>query len=413
MSIVEKYVASEWCKWFALSLFFLFSILFLQMLTGELENFNSLLEIGSSIKWILLGLIGYVPWIVPVACFFSTLVTIAFFKHKGEYIGVLANSISWFHSTRIILVLGVLLSCFCWYSVKLESEIWNYFGSSSKDFRNGAHFQMKISEERFWYFQKFNQSTRVGENVHLYAYDSSGFTKFRIRAKSASWTEQKRWVFEDGQFIGFACKHGLPILNTKSQNIEWLEEHKIKTGDSVKQSPGYSKKFEKLNFEINIDDPDIHILLSQKPKSLSFKKLKELVDLYPKSTADELLPYQYRLAVMKWNVMGSLFSILFAVIICTSNHKQKIGQIIGLSLTGVVLFYVLRTTGDSLGEHGVMPPYITAGIPYLGVIAFACIHYLISRRKGLAIRAFYASTSLSCILSTTLSWAKTLVTVTS
>ena len=386
MSIVEKYVASEWCKWFALSLFFLLSILILQMLTVELENFNSLLEIGNSIKSILLGLIGYVPWIVPVACFFSTLVTIAFFKHKGEYIGVLANSISWFHSTRIILILGVLLSAFCWYSFQLDSAIRSYFGSSDNDSRNGTHFQMKISEERFWYFQKFNQSTRTGENVHLYAYDSSGFTEFRVRAKSARWTEKKRWVFEDGQFIGFACKHGLPILNTKSQNIEWLEENKIKTGDSVKQSPGYSKKFEKLNFETNVDNPDSHILLSQKPKSLSFKKLEDLIDLYPESTADELLPYQYRIAVMRWNVLSSLFSILFAVIICTSNHKQKIGQIIGLSLTGVVLFYVLRTTGDSLGYHRIMPPYLMAGIPYLGVIAFAGIYYLISRRKGLAIR---------------------------
>ena len=386
MSIVEKYVASEWCKWFALSLFFLISILILQMLTGELENFNSLLEIGNSINSILLGLIGYVPWIVPVACFFSTLVTIVFFKHKGEYVGVLASSISWFRSTRIILILGVLLSAFCWYSVQLDSEIRSYFGSSDNDSRNGDHFQMKISEERFWYFQKFNQSTRTGENVHLYAYDSSGFTEFRIRAKSARWTEQKRWVFEDGQFIGFACRNGLPVLNIKSQSIEWLEEHKIKTGDSVKRSPGYSKKFEKLNFETNIDNPDAHILLSQKPKLLSFKKLKDLIDLYPESTADELLPYQYRMAVIRWNVLSSLFSILFAVIICTSNHKQKIGEIIGLSLTGVVLFYVLRTTGDSLGYHGIMPPYIMAGIPYLGVIAFACIYYFISRTKGLAIR---------------------------
>ena len=386
MNIVENYVACEWCRWFALSLFFLLSILFLQVLTVELETFTSLLHIGGSLKKVLLHLIGYVPWIVPVACFFATLVTIAFFKQRGEYVGVLASSISWFHSTRIIFALGVFLSIFCWFTLKLESEIRSSFGNAINFSRNGSHFQMKINEDRFWYFEKFNQSTWVGENVHLYAYDSLGFTKYRIRAKSARWTEQERWIFEDGQFIGFACKEGLPVLNTKSYSIEWLEDHKIKTGDSVKRSPGYSKKFEKLNFETKTDNPAFHILLSQKPNLLSFSKLRDLVDLYPDSTADELLPYQYRLAVMNWNTMSCLFSILFAVVICTSNHKQKIGQIIGLSLAGIVLFYVLRTTGDSLGEHGVMPSYIVAGIPYLGVIAFACLFYFIGQCKHLPTR---------------------------
>ena len=381
MSILEKYVASEWCKWFVLISFFLFSILILQMLTGEMESFSSFLDLKKSLRLISSRLLQYIPWLVPISCFFATLLTVSFLKQRGEYLGMLSCSFSWFLCSRIIFVLGFVISLLCWVLVKSENDLRSYLNTNSFKSEGGSHFQMKIGKDRFWYFESFNESKLKGENVHLYAYDSLGNNDYRIRAKSAKWTTAKKWVFEEGQFIGFFSKKGLPIYNAQNYSIEWEKSDKRDLEAMGVLSPGFSKKFEKLDLEFGFDNPDIHILLSQSPKMLSFEKLKCLINEYPDSEAQELLSYRYRLAQINWNSVSCVLSIFCATMICTFNYKHSIGKIIILSLTGAVCFYILRTTCDSFGENGIAPPLLTAGIPYLGIVGLVVIFHLYRRSK--------------------------------
>ena len=381
MSILEKYVASEWCKWFILISFFLFSILFLQMLTGEMASVSSFLDFGQSFKSILSGLIEYIPWVVPISCFFTTLVTVSFFKQRGEYLGMLSCSFSWIRCSRVIFVLGFVISFLCWVSVKSENDLRIYLDTSTAKIVGKSHFQMKIGSDRFWYFENFNHSTLEGQNVQLYAYDSLGNNEYRVRAKSAKWTTARKWVFEDGQFIGFVSKKGLPIYNARDNSIEWAKDIKRDPKVHSKLSPDFSKKFEKLNLQFELDNPDVYILLSQSPKVLSLEKLKYLINRYPNSEAQKLLPYRYRLAQMNWNAISCFLSIFCATIICSCDYKQSIGEIISLSLLGAVCFYILRTTCDSFGEYGIAPPLFTAGIPYLGILVLGVLFYLLRQSK--------------------------------
>ena len=155
MSILEKYVASEWCKWFVLISFFLFSILILQMLTGEMESFSSFLDLKKSLRLISSRLLQYIPWLVPISCFFATLLTVSFLKQRGEYMGMLSCSFSWFRCSRIIFVLGFVISLLCWVLVKSENDLRSYLNTNSFKSEGGSHFQMKIGKDRFWYFESF------------------------------------------------------------------------------------------------------------------------------------------------------------------------------------------------------------------------------------------------------------------
>ncbi len=370
----------QWGKWFGLSSFFLLTILLLQLISESSDQFLSD-DLSTIFSWLSLRCLEFIPWILPIACFSATLLTVSFLMIKGEMTGILSCSFSVIYCFRSIFILGFLISIAAWLSMVYYHDLKQRLAFESTELSQESHFQMKIDTKRLWYFSRFDLERKRGENVHLYAYDSQGNDSYRVRAKKAYWDTQNHWVFENGQFIGFASNQGLPIMDSNSQQIVWDTDSKRSSSDSGKISPSFYKKFDSLVFSPGMDDPEVPMLLSKPANILSFFELIKVTDNYPYTSSAHIFPFRYRLYQLIWNSLGCLLSIFCGLMLVISNKNLKLGQIIGMSTVGILLFYAFRTVFDSLGENGILPASFCAGSPYLGILLISIFYYHFSNSK--------------------------------
>ena len=370
----------QWGKWLGLSSFFLLTILLLQLISESSDQFLSD-DLSAIFSWLSLRCLAFIPWILPIACFSATLLTVSFLMIKGEMTGILSCSFSVIYCFRSIFILGFLISIVAWLSMIYYHDFKQRLAFESTELSQESHFQMKIDTKRLWYFSRFNLERKRGENVHLYAYDSQGNDSYRVRAKKAYWDAQNHWVFENGQFMGFASNEGLPIMDSNSRKIVWDTDSKRSSSDSGKISPSFYKKFDSLVFSSGMDDPEVPMLLSKRANILSFFELIKVIKTYSDTSSADIFPYRYRLYQLIWNSLGCLLSIFCGLMLVISNKNQKLGQIIGMSTVGILLFYAFRTVFDSLGENGILPASFCAGSPYLGILLISIFYYHFSNSK--------------------------------
>ena len=380
MGILEKYMMVQWGKWFGLSSFFLLTILLLQLISESSDQFLSD-DLSAIFSWLSLRCLAFIPWILPIACFSATLLTVSFLMIKGEMTGILSCSFSVIYCFRSIFILGFLISIVAWLSMIYYHDFKQRLAFESTELSQESHFQMKIDTKRLWYFSRFDLERKRGENVHLYAYDSQGNDSYRVRAKKAYWDAQNHWVFENGQFMGFASNEGLPIMDSNSRKIVWDTDSKRSSSDSGKISPSFCKKFDSLVFSSGMDDPEVPMLLSKRANILSFFELIKVIKTYSDTSSADIFPYRYRLYQLIWNSLGCLLSIFCGLMLVISNKNLKLGQIIGMSTVGILLFYAFRTVFDSLGENGILPASFCAGSPYLGILLISIFYYHFSNSK--------------------------------
>ena len=380
MGILEKYMLVQWGKWLGLSSFFLLTILLLQLISESSDQFLSD-DLSAIFSWLSLRCLAFIPWILPIACFSATLLTVSFLMIKGEMTGILSCSFSVIYCFRSIFILGFLISIVAWLSMIYYHDFKQRLAFESTELSQESHFQMKIDTKRLWYFSRFNLERKRGENVHLYAYDSQGNDSYRVRAKKAYWDAQNHWVFENGQFMGFASNEGLPIMDSNSRKIVWDTDSKRSSSDSGKISPSFCKKFDSLVFSSGMDDPEVPMLLSKRANILSFFELIKVIKTYSDTSSADIFPYRYRLYQLIWNSLGCLLSIFCGLMLVISNKNPKLGQIIGMSTVGILLFYAFRTVFDSLGENGILPASFCAGSPYLGILLISIFYYHFSNSK--------------------------------
>ena len=82
---------------------------------------------------------------------------------------------------------------------------------------------------------------------------------------------------------------------------------------------------------------------------------------------------------MLLNSPSCMVAIFFAFCIGVGRGKVSIGQMIGVTLLGLVTFYVLRTTFDALGEEAVIKPTLAAILPYAISVLGGWVLYLKKR----------------------------------
>ena len=145
---------------------------------------------------------------------------------------------------------------------------------------------MKIGSSRLWYFDSFDLENKKGINLHLYAFDSKGMMPTGFEQGKQKW-DNNQWVFEDGSFLGFSSMEGLPLIDQEGKII-WDRGEARTDLNSGKESPLFNKKFARMNLPEAMDDPEIHMLISQKPNSLSFLELGNVLGKYPEAGSEYL-----------------------------------------------------------------------------------------------------------------------------
>lgn len=374
--ILIRHLSFTWSAWSLLCIAFLLAVFAIFSLSDQPDLLNRFLAedgLDHFTGWLL----PQIPWFLPISSFFGTLFCLLFLRQRREWLAMQASGVPAYMVLFVYLTLGLIPTCLVW----LASNADEVSGVNVSEFSRHVSFQMKVNRTRAWYFESFDANGLTGKNLQLYSYDRKGNDSFRIRAEQAMFNGKLGWAFKNGRFLGFPSHKGLPVPNQDNDGLQWrsLDENEANFLKDEFTGPLINKSFDTLTIKELQDDPLPHLMLKNGPKALSLRELDYLLEVFKGVNSNILAPYELRRTQMLLNSPSCMVAIFFAFCIGVGRGKVSIGQMIGLTLLGLVTFYVLRTTFDALGEEAVVKPTIAAFLPYAISVLGGWVLYLKKR----------------------------------
>ena len=384
MSTLDRYILANWLKVFGVSLIVLVGLLVLQDAANHAENFRQgfagVEQVVSYYTWLIPS---YLPWLLPIALFVSTLFVFATFRRNNEIAVLRACGVNVMRMSRSLLVASLLLSALSfglnvqWSPMAMEkAQGLLGFLSGKADSRNFiSNFEMSSpNSNRRWFFRKFYPSRSLGDSVHLYSRTSDGRDSFRIRAETAFREEDGSWHFLNGRFIGFEGSRGLPVPSESGEGLVWETKFakQFFGKDSFSSVPILNKQFSSLCLPEVKEDPKPFLLMRKKPSELSVLELKTIIDISGSTEGNAAVrPYAIRLGHAFWASPGCLLAVALGIPFALVGDGRSAAAGVARALVLFVGYYIARTMGDSLGEAGVIPIEWAVGVPVLllGVVA--------------------------------------------
>jgi lipopolysaccharide export system permease protein len=384
MSILDRYILAEWLKVFGVSLFVLIGLLVLQDAADHAEDFRQGFsgagEVAAYYAWLVPS---YLPWLLPIAVFISTLFVVATLRRNNEIPVLRACGVNVLRLSRSLLVTAVLLSALSyglnakWSPLAMEKAQGLLEVLRGKpDHRNFiSNFEMSPPKtSRRWFFRRFFPYTSSGTGVHLYSRTTGGRDSFRIRAEKAFREEDGSWRFLNGRFIGFAGPRGLPVPSQSGEGLVWEVEFSqpVFATDDLSSVPILNKQFSSLRLPNVREDPDPFLLMRKKPSELSVRELKAIVRASGGTEGNAAIrPYAIRIGHAFWASPGCLLAVALGIPFALVGDGRSAAAGVARALGLFVGYYVARTMGDSLGEAGIIPIEWAAGVPFLllGIVA--------------------------------------------
>ena len=384
MSTLDRYILAEWLKVFGVSLIVLIGLLVLQDAADHAEDFRQGFagagEVAAYYAWLVPS---YLPWLLPIALFVSTLFVVATLRRNNEIAVLRACGVNVLRLSRSLLVTALLLSALSyglnakWSPVAMEKAQGLLEVLSGKsDHRNFvSNFEMSPPKtNRRWFFRKFFPVTSSGAGVHLYSRTTGGRDSFRIRAEKAFRDEDGCWRFLNGRFIGFAGPRGLPVPSESGEGLVWETEfaQQASPTDGFSSVPILNKQFSSLRLPDVREDPEPFLLMRKKPSELSVRELKTIVDASEVTEGNAAVrPYAIRMGHAFWASPGCLLAVALGIPFALVGNGRSAAAGVARALGLFVGYYVARTMGDSLGEAGIIPIEWAAGVPVLllGIVA--------------------------------------------
>lgn len=381
MKIIDKYLIFEWLKWFTLCFLALYSLLFIQFLNEEkkLLSVDGIMPILSLFAYKALT---YLTWLIPIVCFVSTLFTFSFLAKNRELLALVSTGFSTFLISRPIVIMGLICCLSSWLLQDTKrivafsaARINGYDEDNKLNFRS---FKMRLkSVNRTWYFVNYDTLNGFAEQIHLYCYDDDGNDIYRIRAQSGQKTKNG-WKFNKGTFWGFFSDKGIPIIS-ENNKFYWDSAKGNMLHPENVNVPRYQKEFDQILLPNIHDDPKPFALLRVSPGNLKYGELTEIMECFPNPDSPKLYPYQLRLSQLVLNIPSCLVYVFFALGLTLRREQMSIGSVIGSSLIWILIFYVIKSFCDTLGEAGIISAWIVTLIP-LCVILLASISMLWKNR---------------------------------
>ena len=278
---------------------------------------------------------------------------------------MLANGISPWQSFVVLAFIGFLIG---WGSDWLmNASASRNMGLSDIKVRS---LKMQVGKDRLWYFRSFDPATLSGTDLQLFCYGEQGQDVMRVRSNKAAWSKEKGWSFEQGRFLGFYSSLGLPVIDQDGESITWEKPSNKKEGSYLHEtkSPGMSRSFEKLSGLPFSEDPTPYLWLQKRAKDMSVNEIDRLLTRFPNPDSHEMVPYQLRKAQLWWNGPACFVALLIGLGMASAGSSSTPSKLAGVSLIGALLFYLIRTLSDSLGEQQILSPLSSASLPYILIL---------------------------------------------
>ncbi len=375
MNTLDRYISCEWFKVFVVVLGSLIGLLILQDAADHVGDFRrggtTFADLAAYYLWLIPG---FLPWLLPVALFVSSLFVMAMLRRNNEIPVLRACGVSMAYLVRSLLFVSFCLSGLTFaMNVSLSSRaiekaqrILSDVTGNSINRHTISNFEMNVATEgRRWFFRRFSAIDYKGKDVHLYSRTDQGSDSYRIQAGEVFRQADGSWVFLKGRFLGFASSRGVPV--PAAGGLIWKTElgSNLSNEKSLSTVPVVNKPFERLLLADVRDEPKPFLLMHKKPSQLSLRELEEVLAHSPDPGGVVARPYALRRAHAIWASPGCLLAVALGIPFALVGNGRSATASVARALGLILCYYVAKTSGEALGEAGVLSIKWAAGLPML------------------------------------------------
>ena len=347
--ILDKYVAKGFFLYFTLVLgafvviFIVFT--FFELLNDIVENRIPAVIVINYFRYLLPQIIYYM---IPLSVLVGILVNFSVMTRTSQVIAVKATGVSLYRLSASILVLAVLISCFCFalqeYVLPFSNQKQDALraiikGRSPQTFRRPDRKWMMGEHNQVFNYNLFDEDHNLFGQLTIYELDPASFEiKRRIYASRATWdTEKQTWVLEDGWVRNFDVNHPMEVGFRQFKRESFLE---------FNESPQYFKKEVKESSQMDYRELQSYI---QDLERSGFDVVKLSVAL------------QRKLSFPLVSLIMCTIAIPFSF--STGRHGSLYG--IGISIMIGIGYWLTLGFFEQVGGAGKLVPFLAAWAPNL------------------------------------------------
>ena len=297
---------------------------------------------------------------LPIACVVGTVMTITSLNKGGELVALFASGLSLFRISRVIFVSVFIVGVFSYYISDQFMPAFNkqknfiYYNDMEK---TPSRFQT-IKTNKIWYRSKnsiFNIKTLNAEGnkaqgLSLYFFNENWDLVQMLTADSVL-MNGRQWVLKHGTVTVFDQSSSFPL------NDRFFEKTIVMSEDAQDlRSTGQASDF--------LTQAELSRFIS-KNKEAGLDTIRYEVEFYSK---------------LSFALAGLVMSLL-ALPFCVGQGRgggmvKNLGICIGL----VVIYWIIHSTLQTLGQHGEIAPIIAAWLPNVSMVILGTFLLLRSNR---------------------------------
>ncbi|MCB0355371.1 MAG: LPS export ABC transporter permease LptG [Bdellovibrionales bacterium] len=357
ISIIDRYISKTFLIYFMAGLIVFVTIFLAVDFMGAFSRYEVTTDV-------LLTYYGYsIPMIVyqmiPVGCLVATVFTFSTFNKSNELVAMYSIGLSLARISAPILSLIALISVFSfWLGDHLLPEF-----SKKKNYVYYVEIKKKpglystVKTDKIWYrsenilfnIKSLNTDKKQAFGITLYFFDDHWKLVQLIKAKTVD-LKGSVWELKNGQVTLFAKDLQFPVTKAFTSKMISMNEDVADLENASSSGEVMTlnqlKKFIKKNKEAGLDT------------------LRYEVDYHSK--------YGFAFAAFVMSLIGIPFSV----------KRQRSGGAfvnIGICMGLAFLYWVLFSSGITMGKHGLIPPVLAAwGANAIGMVSAG---YLLTRLK--------------------------------
>ena len=363
MNTFDRHLLREWLQILGLVLAAICGLLFVQICY---DDFRELLEIGAPAKeffrYVLITMPSFLGVVLPLALLISLLYTLTKLHRSNEITAMRVAGVGFLRLTAPVWGVGVLACGVMWWlnssvvpwsveqSRQREEEL--QFRKQSKILpadRVGAVYSVAFDNpdaRRTWFFNRYRKAAPArGFGVSVSEMDAQRREMTRIVAAEA-WRDPARggWVFKAGRELRFDPESGVVVASTPF---------------AEKYEPGFR------------EDPQLMLLIDQRPRDLSFFELRRLIDYFSVENEPKSVPYAVRYFSILADTLAPLVVIAIAIPFAVTGVRVNPAVGVSKSIGLFFLYYILDTIAASLATKQVIDPALAAWLPNCGMALLA------------------------------------------
>ncbi len=363
VNLFDRHLLREWLKILGLVLAASIGLLLMQVMY---DSFRDLRDLGAKASdmagYFFVTIPSFFAIVLPLALLVSLLYTLGQLHRQLEFTAMRAAGAGVFRLTRPIWAAGLLCCGLTWW---LNSSIIPWSVEQSRAVFDDLQFHRQVKsvagldhvgavydvtfdnrrEKRMWFFNRYSKFTQHGYGVTVSALDAHRRETHQLLAAEAWYDPARRaWVFSRGRELAFDAETG------ETESSLPFEE---------KVEPGFN------------EDPQLMLLVTQRPEDLSFFELRRVSDYYQAEGNTLSIAYAVRYFELLADTLGPLIVIGIAVPFAMSGVRVNPAVGVSKSIGLFVLYYVLNNFAASLATKQLLTPEEAAWLPNAGMAALA------------------------------------------